>query len=217
MRETKVCLIGEQVLIRRALAALITLNPDYRIAGEFSSCSDALADMDSPEQCLYIVDVEQEVSQISNLIKTVRSGIGRVVIFGTMQSKRKLVELLSLKADGYFLSNLSESEFFVLLDKVKKGMPVIADSLIPELVNVFSAQTANTEIEKLFLLTPREKEILKLLAEGYTNERIAKKLVISVYTVKNHVHNMLDKMGVQNRAQLVSYAFNSGLVKGQAG
>lgn len=217
MQETKVCLIGEQVLIRHALATLITLHPDYRVAGEFGSCSDALADMNSQEQCLYIVDVELEASKISNLIQNVRDGYGRVVIFGSIYSKRKLVEMLTLKADGYLLSNLSEFDFFVLLDKVKKGMSVIADSLIPELVNVFSAQTANTEIEKLFLLTPREKEILKLLAEGHTNERIAKKLVISVYTVKNHVHNMLDKIGIQNRAQLVSYAFNSGLVKGQAG
>lgn len=217
MQQTKVCLIGEQVLIRRGLAALITLNPHYMVKGEFNAVNDALSIINSLEQCLYIVDVELAASQIGDLIKNVRTGIGRVVIFGAIYSKRKLVELLTLKADGYFLSNLSESDFFAMLEKVRKGMPVIADDLIPELVNVFSAQTANTEIEKLFLLTPREKEILQLLAEGYTNQRIAKKLIISVYTVKNHVHNMLDKIGIQNRTQLVSYAFNSGLVKGQAG
>ena len=217
MQQTKVYLIGEQVLIRRALAALITQNLDYMVAGEFTAINDALSVTNSFEQCLYIVDVELAASQIGELIKNVRTGSGRVVIFGTIYSKRKLVELLTLKADGYFLSNMSENEFFVLLDKVRKGMPVIADDLIPELVNVFSAQTANTEIEKLYLLTPREKEILQLLAEGYTNQRIAKKLVVSVYTVKNHVHNMLDKIGIQNRTQLVSYAFNSGFVKGQVG
>lgn len=217
MQKTGVFLVGEQVLIRRALASLILSHSDYNVAGEFSSCSEAIEYIKGFDKYIYFVDAELPGSDIRELVSAVKVKAGSVIIFGSVYNKRKLAELVSLKADGYFPSNLTEADFFMLLGKVKNGTRAIADSLIPEIVDVLSARIDNTELKKLFLLTPREKEILKLLAEGYTNDRIARKLVISVYTVKNHVHNMLAKMDIENRAQLVCYAFNSGLVNGQAG
>jgi len=213
MGKPALIIVSQQVLFRRALAYLFSSGAQYEVTAECGGPDELPSGEQVTGYCLFIVDAELPDSQIHQVADFARNSHHKIVILGSVNNKQRLVKLMPLKADGYFTTDLSEQELPALLEKVERGGPVIADSLVPELVNKVSrALDENTADEGYASLTPREKEILKLLATGSTNGQIAKKLVISVSTVKNHVHNILDKLGINNRSQLVSYALTRGLV-----
>ncbi|MFZ5640193.1 MAG: response regulator transcription factor [Bacillota bacterium] len=209
-------IISRQLLLRRALACLLTSGMRYGEVKEYGSGGEIGISAGRTVRSIYIIDAELPEAEIGELINLVWRSHDKVIIFGSSYNKERLVELISFKADGYFTTDLPEAELPVFLEKVRQGGPVIADNLIPEMVNKLSdtAKGGTEDKKACSLLTPREKEILKLLAAGNTNDQIAKKLVISIYTVKNHVHNILEKLGITNRTQLVSFALTRGLVGG---
>ncbi len=214
MHQSALVIVSRQALLRRALACLLISRLRYGEVKEYGSGGEIGLSSGITGHSIYIVDAELPDAEIGEIINLASSSHDKAIIFGSSYSKGRLVELMVLKADGYFTTDLPEAELQVFLEKVWQGGPVIADNLIPEMVNKLS-DTAKGGIEDknaYSLLTPREKEILKLLAAGSTNDQIAKKLVISIYTVKNHVHNILEKLGITNRTQLVSFALTRGLV-----
>lgn len=209
-------IVSRQVLWRHALACLLMSWTHYETIQE-CGCAGEIDLLAQSKGCFeYIIDAELPDDQIGEIVKLSANNHNKVVIIGSSYNKKRLIELMALKADGYLTTDLSSEEFLMMMEKVWQGGSVIADSLIPDLVNKLSDLSGDrTEEKKAFnTLTPREEEILKLLAAGCTNLQIAKKLFISIYTVKNHVHNILEKLGISNRAQLVSYALTSGLVSG---
>lgn len=213
MSQSKIAIISHQKLYRRALAYLLPATTDFTVQGEYECSEDLGAAGHSGDSIIYIIDGELPASEIGAVIRLAHRLKNRSVILGSANYRKKLIELIPLKADGYFTTDLSDSDFAGLLKKVENGGPVISDSLLPELVNKFSEQAGEySKHEKQNVLTPREKEIVKLLTTGRTNTQISKELIISIYTVKNHVHNILDKLGIKNRSELVSYALTYGLI-----
>jgi len=204
-------LISGQKLLRQALSHLLSGSNQFQEVygspcfGEIRSKAGAL------ENTWFIIDAGLPDDEIQEFILLVKKAGGKVVILGNSYNPKRVIELIPFKADGYLTTDSPKDELFALLGKVESGGPVIAESLIPHMMNWLAA-SSQTDREEEVLLTPREQEILGLLARGHTNGQIAKKLVISVNTVKNHVHNILEKLGVSNRAKLVFYAVKRGLV-----
>ncbi len=205
-------IISRQTLLRQALSHLLSGSNRFReINGSVCFSESRLKAGALEENTWFIIDAELPDYEIQELLLLANRGGGRVIILGSSYNAKRIIELMPLKADGYLTTDSPQDELFAILEKVESGGPVIADSLIPDMMNRLSA-SLQVKPEKEILLTPREQEILELLAQGYTNGQIAKKLIISVNTVKNHVHNILEKLGVSNRAKLVSYAMTRGLV-----
>lgn len=210
MGKPEIVIISRQVLFRHALACFLSSYTEYNVTGEFSCCNE----MNFSEQVnrvVFIIDAELEDTDIETIVDYARANHNKVIILGNVNFRKRLVELMTFMADGYLTSDLSDREFSALLEKVEKGDTVISDSLVSEMVSRLAGKSKDDILEKInTLLTLREKEILKFLVAGATNNQIAKRLVISVYTVKNHVHNILEKLGLDNRTQLVSLALNPG-------
>lgn len=213
IERTGVIVISQQALLRMAIISVLKAQDEYEIIGEYECYPEINSITQRSEPCCVILDADMSVSQIENLVKLFKKSGNKVIILGSIYDKNRLVELMPLEADGYLTTDLGENEILELLAKVRQDGQAFSSSLIPELVcRLNSKLTSYNESEKVNMLTNREKEVLKLLACGYTNGQIAQKLVISVYTVKNHVHSILDKMAIDNRAQLVSYVLTKGLV-----
>ncbi len=142
----------------------------------------------------------------------------KVVILTASEDDADLFESIKSGAQGYLLKNLASDEFFRLLEGVARGEPALTPSLARKLLHEFArppaTQRATTAPEQL---TEREQEVLSLLVQGVTSNReLAERLVVSENTVKYHLRNILDKLHVQNRAQVVAYAMRHGLVEGQS-
>lgn len=211
--KTEVVIISRQTLLRRALVSLLSSYTDFRVQGDCTCSKDIPILENELLPRLFIIDAELSFHEIGEILNLHKNSFNKAAILGSLYNKRKLIELLPLKADGYLTSDLTENELNNLLIKLMGGSKVFADSLMPEMVEKLSAKAEeDMEERRGAQLTPREREILKLLAAGASNSQIAQKLVISVYTVKNHVHNILEKLGIENRTQLAAYALTRGLV-----
>jgi DNA-binding NarL/FixJ family response regulator len=137
-----------------------------------------------------------------------------VVILTASEEEAKLFEAIKSGAQGYLLKNLEADTFFEMLDRARRGEPALTPALARKLLQEFAkpveAAAAPAEEETL---TAREREVLELMVEGVTsNRKLAKRLGLSENTVKFHVRNILDKLRVHNRAEVVGYALRHGIV-----
>jgi DNA-binding NarL/FixJ family response regulator len=140
----------------------------------------------------------------------------KVVILTASEDDADLFEAIKSGAQGYLFKNVESDEFFRLLEGVARGEPALTPGLARKLLGEFArpAPPAPTSVaEPPVALTDREREVLDLLVQGVTSNReLAERLVVTENTVKYHLRNILDKLHVQNRAQVVAYAVRHGMV-----
>jgi len=136
----------------------------------------------------------------------------RVVILTASDDEADLFEAIKSGAQGYLLKNLEADEFFQALASVMAGEPVLTPRLARRLLQELAQRPAAQE--QAAALTDREREILELLVQGVTSNReLAERLFISENTVKYHLKNIMAKLHLENRAQVIAYALRTGLVK----
>jgi DNA-binding NarL/FixJ family response regulator len=140
----------------------------------------------------------------------------KVVILTASEDDADLFEAIKSGAQGYLFKNLAADQMFALLEGVGRGEPALTPQLARKLLGEFArpAPPARTVgAEGIQALTEREHEVLELLVQGITSNReLAERLVVTENTVKYHLRNILDKLHVQNRAQVVAYAVRMGIV-----
>src|SRR2546430_7308001 len=140
----------------------------------------------------------------------------KVVILTASEEDAHLFEAIKSGAQGYLFKNLAAEELFRLLEGVAQGEPALTPALARKLLGEFArpAPAPRTPVEPPSELTDREREVLHLLVQGITSNReLAERLVVSENTVKYHLRNILDKLHVQNRAQVVAFAARHGMVE----
>jgi DNA-binding NarL/FixJ family response regulator len=138
----------------------------------------------------------------------------KVVILTASDEDAKLFEAIKSGAQGYLLKNLESQELFALLDGVGRGEPALTPALAGRLLQEFARPPRPAaESNDPDALTDREREVLELLVGGVTsNRKLAKHLGVSENTIKFHVRNILDKLHLHNRAQVVGFALRHGIV-----
>jgi DNA-binding NarL/FixJ family response regulator len=139
----------------------------------------------------------------------------KVVILTASDEDSKLFEAIKSGAQGYLLKNLESDEFFALLEGIGRGEPGLTPVLARKLLQEFARPAAPAHASHdPDALTEREREVLELLVQGITsNRKLARQLGVSENTVKFHVRNILDKLHLHNRAQVVSYAIRHKIVE----
>ena len=145
----------------------------------------------------------------------------KVVILTASEEDTHLFEAIKSGAQGYLFKNLAAEELFQLLEGVARGEPALTPALARKLLGEFARPAAAVPtphaLEGLAALTEREREVLDLLVQGITSNReLAERLVITENTVKYHFRNILDKLHVQNRAQVVAFAVRHGMIEPRA-
>ena len=137
----------------------------------------------------------------------------KVVILTASEDNANLFEAIKSGAQGYLHKNLDSTNFYRLLEGVAQGVPALTPGLARKLLGEL-ARTAPAAPSPGVTLTDRECEVLNLLVQGVTtNRELAEHLVVSENTVKYHLRNILEKLHVQNRAQVVAYAARLGLIR----
>jgi DNA-binding NarL/FixJ family response regulator len=137
----------------------------------------------------------------------------RVVVVTASEDDADLFEAIKSGAQGFIPKNLEASQFFELLDGVTRGEPALTPGLARKVLREFAKPEEPKAEKTATTLTEREREVLEFLVQGITsNKELAERLVVSENTVKYHLRNILDKLHVQNRAQVIAYALRHRLV-----
>jgi two-component system, NarL family, nitrate/nitrite response regulator NarL len=213
----RVLLVDDQPLFRRALATLISAQFDMTVVGEAESGRDALDKVRAMHPDLVVMDVNMPgTSGVDGVVAIRAAGIATPIVMLTVsEDDEDLFSAIKAGANGYLLKNVRPEQLFEDLRGVMRGeapiAPAVAGKLLEALrtggipVRGTSAQPASDSI-----LTRRESEILQHVANGLSNKEIANELTITEGTVKNHVHNALEKLHLTNRVQAAAYAVRQG-------
>jgi DNA-binding NarL/FixJ family response regulator len=135
----------------------------------------------------------------------------RVLVLSASAEDADVLEAVKVGASGYLLKSATAAELVDAVARVRAGEPVFAANLAALVLGEFRRMSGGAPSSAEPALTPRETEVLKLVAKGYTYREIADKLVISVKTVQNHVQNILTKLQLSKRYELMRYAIKRGL------
>lgn len=192
---------------RESLEALSLLNPDLKWVGSFPNCHQVVAQMEALQPDLVLMDIEMPgMSGIAavSLVKQKNRNI-RVIMQTVFEDEEKIFASLRAGADGYLLKNSTPEKILQSIDEVMKGGAFFTPSVALRVMRFFSQQTL-TEDSKL---SPRELEVLTLLATGNSYKMVADKLSISYFTVNSHVKKIYEKLQVHSVTEAVSVARKS--------
>ena len=214
----RICLllVDDHEVVRSGLRMLLENQADLKIVGEASNGGQALELVETLRPDVVIMDITlPDISGIdaTRQIKKLYPKVA-VVALTIHEDQQYFFEMLQAGASGYVPKRAAPDDLITAIRAAHHGETYIYPSLAKLLVKDFISRGEEDETrETMSGLTRREQEVLALLAEGKTNEEIAGLLIISVHTVARHRENLMGKLGLHNRSELVKYAIRKGLIK----
>ncbi|NDJ24559.1 response regulator [Nostoc sp. B(2019)] len=207
----KVLLVDDQNLIRQGLKALLELESDLELVGEAENGQQAINLVAKLQPDVVLMDIRMPIMDgvaATREIQKRYAGI-KVLVLTTFDDDEYVTAALQNGAMGYLLKDTPSEELAVAIRAVHKGYTQLGPGIVKKLLTQFSS-TAPIQSPlappSLAELTPREKEVLRLIATGASNREIAQELYISEGTVKNHVTNILNRLDLRDRTQAAIFA-----------
>lgn len=192
---------------REAIAVMLEDDPNFQIVGQARNGKEAV---ELNQECLpdiILMDIEMPMMNGLEATKIIKENTPyvKVIILSVSDNVADLFTAIQYGAQGYLLKNMDPDDWLQYLHSIVEGSSEATRGMAGKLLYQFREKDLqNSPLAKS--LTPREKEILLLITEGITNKQIAEQLFIAENTVKNHIKNLLEKLGLENRVQLASYA-----------
>ena len=209
----RILIADDHALFRDGLRSLLQAQ-GHEIAGEARNGHEAIELTRTLKPELVLMDISMpELDGIAATRAILAEMPGtKVVILTSSEQNETLFDAIKAGAQGYLLKNLEADDFFALLHRAAQGEPALTPDLARKLLQEF-AKPERDESGDRDALTAREREVLELMVQGVTSNRtLAKRLDLSENTVKFHVRNILDKLRLHSRAQVVGYALRHGIV-----
>ena len=209
----RILVADDHPVVRDGLVAILSTQPDFEVVGEAGSGPDAVANVESLAPDVLLLDLEMPEMDGVAVLRQLRQieSATRVVVFTAFDTDERILDAVQAGAQGYLLKGAPRDDLFNAVRVVHSGgsllQPIVASKLLRQ---VSQERHDDDMIESL---TSREREVLRLLAQGQQNKEIAAGLVISERTVKFHVSSILGKLGAGNRTEAVRIAAQQGLIE----
>ncbi len=212
MAKIRLMIVDDHEVVRLGLRAAIELEPDIQIVGEASSGEEAIAKMAVLDPQVILLDVRMQGMSGIEACREIKSNHPQaiIIIITSYTDEDAVLASMLAGASGYLLKNVSRAELLKAIRHVATGQSLLSDEVtkrISKRIHTFSTgHTPGAE------LTEREREVLALIARGHTNKQIAEHLSVSEKTARNHVSNILEKLGMSRRSEAAAYAVEHKLV-----
>lgn len=220
MGKIRVLLADDHAVLRAGLRALLNSQPDIEVVGEAADGEEALRAAERMQPDIVLMDITMPGTDGLEATRHLkgRQPQVRVIVLTMHEDEEFLRQVLAAGGSGYMLKKAAEAELLSAIRAVHRGEAFIYPSLTRVLIEGYLRQTEERGRKKESAepapgnLTAREVEVLRLIAQGYTNQQVADQLVISVKTVETHKAHIMDKLSLRSRVELVRYAVQHGLL-----
>lgn len=213
----KVLIADDQAMVRAGFAALLNAQADIEVAGDAEDGVGAVTETARLRPDVVLMDVRMPtmdgLEAAKRILSVPEERRPRVLMLTTFDLDDYVYEALRMGASGFLLKDAPPGDLIAAVRVVAAGDALLAPSVTRRLIEQsFKAKPALQRSAKLDALTPREEEVLRLIARGLSNPEIAKALFVSEQTVKTHVGKVFSKLGLRDRAQAVICAYETGLI-----
>jgi DNA-binding NarL/FixJ family response regulator len=215
----RIVVVDDQEVVRAGFGMLLESQPDFTVVGNAADGAEAIRVCREQRPDVVLMDVRMPVMDgiEATRVITAEAGDGdrlRIVMLTTFDLDEHVYDALSAGASGFLLKVVTADQLFNAVRVVAAGEALLAPAVTRRLIKEFTRLRPRPSRSPvpLDLLTPRETEVLRLIAEGLSNPEIAERLVVGEETVKTHVGRVLSKLGLRDRTQAVVAAYESRLV-----
>ncbi|WP_309144703.1 response regulator transcription factor [Bacillus sp. EB600] len=211
----KILLVDDHAVVRMGLTMLLNTNPEIQVIGEASEGNEGIKKALKLKPNVVVMDLSMPhgkdglsaTAELKKLMPEVN-----ILILTMHDDEEYLFRAIQAGASGCILKSAPHDELMAAIESVAKGDAYLHPSATKRLMEEYLGSMKHGNADTYHLLSDREKEVLTLIAKGYSNKEIAEKLVISVKTVETHKGNLMEKLQMKTRPELVEYALKKGLL-----
>jgi len=214
-RAIRIVVADDHPVVRDGLVSMLETQPDFEIVGSAATGNDALALVAASRPDVLMLDLEMPLPDGVGVLRQLRADGSqvRVIVFTVFDTDERIIAAVEAGAKGYLLKGVPRAEIFAAIRAVHAGgsllQPVVAARVLEHVAS--RARGGDALSPEEIVLTPRESDVLQLLARGRSNKQIAATLGVSERTVKFHVSALFTKLGATNRTEAVTRAIQAGL------
>jgi DNA-binding NarL/FixJ family response regulator len=210
----RIAVVDDHPVVREGLVAMLQTQPDFEVVGEAGSGVEGLALIERLTPDVVLLDLELPGLDGVGVLRRLRErhAASRVIVFTVFDTDDRIISAVEAGAAGYLLKGAPRSELFAAIRVVRGGGSLLHPLVASTVLRHVARRDRGAETPAVSL-TPREQDVLQLLARGKSNKEIAASLGVTERTVKFHVSAIFTKLAVANRTEAVTRAVNAGLVK----
>lgn len=215
MKKIRLLVVEDNRFLREGLTAMIREQPDLKVIAAFGDCTKALQSLSNSKPNVMLLDLGLRNQNSLQVVKTVRKNFPNVgiVIMDLIPLESDVLDFVKAGVSGFILKDATTDDFLRTIRSVASGDKVLpqhlTESLFSQIVE-YAIQNSNpSKLIESVRMTKRERQVIELVADGLTNKEIAQNLHLSTYTVKSHIHNILEKLALHTRVQIANYAHAS--------
>ncbi len=214
-KQYRIVIAEDHTILREGLKSLLRADPDFDIVGEAEDGRDAIRRVQTLSPDLVLMDLSMPRMNGLDALKEIKkqNPEAKILVLTVHKTEEYVLTTLQAGADGYVLKDATHSELVMAIKNVLMGKRYLSPGISEKVIEGYLEGRKEIKTSSAWAtLTQREREILKLIAEGYKNKEIADYLFISLKTVEKHRANLMRKLDLHNAAALTAYAMEKGLV-----
>jgi two-component system, NarL family, response regulator DegU len=219
MKKISILVIEDNRLLRDGITSLIKKQPDMHVAASFGNGENLLQMIEKHKPDILLLDLGLRNQNSLQIVKLTRQHFPetKIIVMDLIPLQADVFEFVQTGVSGFIIKDANTNEFFKTIRIVYQGTkvlpPQLTGSLFSQIVeNAINGFKPSTFI-KAVRMTKRERQVIELISDGFSNKEIAQNLHLSTYTVKSHVHNILEKLSLHTRIQIANYAHISDSYK----
>ena len=212
MKKISILVVEDNRLLREGITAMIGEQQDLKVAAAFGDCVKDLECIGKSEPNIVLLDLGLRNQNSLQLVKVLKKDFKniKVIVMDLVPLQEDVLLFVQAGVSGFILKDATVDDFLRTIRSVASGAkvlpPHLTESLFSQIVDKAVSESNPSKIIESVKMTKRERQVIDLVADGLTNKEIAQSLHLSKYTVKSHIHNILEKLALHTRVQIANYA-----------
>ncbi|HMU44485.1 MAG TPA: response regulator transcription factor [Ignavibacteriaceae bacterium] len=218
MKKIRLLLIEDNRLLRDGINAILRHHKDIVIIAASGDAKNSLIKISQLKPNVVLLDLGLRSQNSLHVVEIVKKDfpMAKIIVMDLAPVQADILQFVKAGANGFILKDASLNDFLITIRTVSDGAtvlpPTLVDSLFSQIVD-HAVREGKTKLQESVRMTKREKEVISLLSEGMSNKEIGQKIHISTYTVKSHIHNIMEKLALHTRLEIANYSYTTDTIK----
>ncbi|MHB8905191.1 MAG: LuxR C-terminal-related transcriptional regulator [Melioribacteraceae bacterium] len=218
MKKIRLLLIEDNRLLRDGIMAILKPHKDIVIIATSGDGKNTLVKIKDLKPNVVLLDLGLRSQNSLHVVEIVKKDFpeAKIIVMDLAPVQADILQFVKAGANGFILKDASLKDFLVTIRAVAEGStilpPLLVDSLFSQIVD-YAVKEGKPKLKESVKMTTRERDVIGLLSEGMSNKEIGQKIHISTYTVKSHIHNIMEKLALHTRLEIANYSYNNDTLK----
>lgn len=218
MKKIRLLLIEDNRLLRDGIHSILKAHKDIVIIAASGDGKHTLVKIKELKPNVILLDLGLRSQNSLHVVEIVKKDFpdAKIIVMDLAPVQADILQYVKAGANGFILKDASLNDFLITIRTVSEGAtvlpPLLVDSLFSQIVD-HAVREGKIKLKEAVRMTTREREVIALLGEGMTNKEIAQKIHVSTYTVKSHIHNIMEKLALHTRLEIANYSYTGETLK----